>query len=184
MDFKDALKLFTPVNKQEKKDQKLILDYIDYFPGNMLVRDNNLAHFTSSALILNPQHDKVLMVYHRLRQTWSWTGGHCDGSDDFLEVAIKEAKEETGLTHLEPYSKDILSLDVFAVSGHLKKGEYVPAHLHFNVGYLLIASEDQALKVCEEENLAVEWVPINFINEDHFSTSDVILYQKLLCHVL
>ena len=48
---------------------------------------------TSSGLIFNKNLDKILMVHHNIYNTWSWTGGHADGEDDLLKVAIKEAKE-------------------------------------------------------------------------------------------
>ncbi|WMM23788.1 GNAT family N-acetyltransferase [Tissierella sp. MB52-C2] len=46
---------------------------------------------------MNKSLDKVLMIHHNIRNTWAWTGGHVDGDSDFLHVAIKEAKEETGI---------------------------------------------------------------------------------------
>lgn len=39
----------------------------------------------------------------------------------------------------------------------MKKGVYVPSHLHFNITYLAEADEKEALIVNEEENQAVKW---------------------------
>ena len=39
----------------------------------------------------------------------------------------------------------------------IKKGVYVPCHLHFNVTYLAEADEVEVLVVNEEENQAVKW---------------------------
>ena len=89
---------------------------------NILTRENAFAHLTSSGFILNENKDKVLMIYHNLYNSWAWTGGHADGEDDLLEVAIKEAKEETGVVNIHPLSTQIMSLDILPVWGHMKKG--------------------------------------------------------------
>ena len=120
-------------------------------------RTNLLAHMTASAWVVNPQRSKVLMVYHRLYDSWSWAGGHADGEEDLLAVALREVREETGVQRLRPVTEEIYSLEVLTVDGHEKHGRYVPSHLHLNVTYLLEAEEDQPLRVCEAENSGVAW---------------------------
>ena len=112
---------------------------------------------TASAWVVNPQRSKVLMVYHRLYDSWSWAGGHADGEEDLLAVALREVREETGVQRLRPVTEEIYSLEVLTVDGHEKHGRYVPSHLHLNVTYLLEAEEDQPLRVCEAENSGVAW---------------------------
>src|SRR5699024_1093539 len=97
MDYIKAIENYNPINEQEMQDKKVILNYIKHFSNNVLLRDNEIAHITSSGFITNKSLDKVLLVHHNIRNVWSWTGGHADGDDDLLHVAIKEAKEETGI---------------------------------------------------------------------------------------
>ena len=54
-------------------------------------------------------------------------------------------------------SKEIFSLETIPVSGHMKKGQYVPSHLHFNLTYLAEAEESEELIPQEDENSAVQW---------------------------
>ncbi len=115
---------------------------------------------TASAWVVNPARDKVLMVYHRLYDSWSWTGGHADGETDLLAVALREVQEETGVRHLRPVSTAIYSLESLPVDGHEKRGEYVSCHLHLNVTYLIEADEHDTLQVCEAENSGVRWFPL------------------------
>ena len=122
---------FTPKCIQEENDKKIMLEYIEK-NSNVYTRDNEVAHMTASSWIVNKTKTKVLMVYHNIYNSWSWTGGHMDGETDYLSVAIKEAKEETGITNLVPLNKgEIYSLEILPVLGHIKRGKYVSCHLTF-----------------------------------------------------
>lgn len=156
MEIYEQIKAYRPWNEQERQDQVLILDFLERNP-DAFYRTNRLAHMTASAWVVNPQRSKVLMVYHRLYDSWSWAGGHADGEEDLLAVALREVREETGVQRLRPVTEEIYSLEVLTVDGHEKHGRYVPSHLHLNVTYLLEAEEDQPLRVCEAENSGVAW---------------------------
>ena len=163
--LKEQIKSYVPINEQEVQDQKVMLDYIMLFQSNILTRENEFAHFTSSGFILNEAKDKVLMIYHNLYNSWAWTGGHADGEVNLLEVAMKEAKEETGVIHLRPLTNEIMSLDILPVWGHMKKGSYVSSHQHLNVSYLLVADETDVLRIKEDENSNVGWIPVEEIEQ-------------------
>ena len=156
MGIYEQIKAYRPWNEQERQDQAVILAFLDKNP-DAFYRTNLLAHMTASAWVVNPQRSKVLMVYHRLYDSWSWAGGHADGEEDLLAVALREVREETGVQRLRPVTEEIYSLEVLTVDGHEKHGRYVPSHLHLNVTYLLEAEEDQPLRVCEAENSGVAW---------------------------
>ena len=147
---------YEPFNEQEMRDKAVILRFLEE-NDNAFLRENLIAHMTASAWVVNPKRDKVLMVYHRIYDSWSWTGGHADGEEDLLAVALREVTEETGVTHVRPVSKDIFSLETLTVDGHEKRGEYVPSHLHLNLTYLLEADDTEVLRVCEDENKGVDW---------------------------
>ena len=156
MGIYEQIKAYRPWNEQERQDQALILAFLERNP-DAFYRSNLLAHMTASAWVVNPQRSKVLMVYHRLYDSWSWAGGHADGEEDLLAVALREVREETGVQRLRPVTEEIYSLEVLTVDGHEKHGRYVPSHLHLNVTYLLEADETEPLSVCEQENSAVKW---------------------------
>jgi 8-oxo-dGTP pyrophosphatase MutT (NUDIX family) len=171
---------YIPCNEQEVQDKKIILDYIEKFPDNILVRDNEFAHITSSGFLMNKALDKVLMIHHNIRNTWAWTGGHVDGDTDFLHVAMKEAKEETGINTVTALSEKIVSIDILPVYGHVRRTKYVSAHLHLSVAYILITGEDETLSINVDENSGVKWFSVDKITEDNFDRKDVYLYQKLI----
>lgn len=180
MDIVKQINEFNPTNIQEKQDKELISNYIEQFTNNILLRDNKFAHITSSGFIMNKELDKVLLVHHNIRNTWAWTGGHVDGDTDFLHVAIKEAKEETGIIDVTPLTRNIVSIDILPVYGHMRKDKYISAHLHLSIAYILITSEKETLIVNEDENSGVAWFNIDRFNKDYFEINDVYLYGKLI----
>ena len=151
---------YAPFNEQEARDKAVILRFLEQ-NDDAFLRENRIAHMTASAWVVNPARDRVLMVYHKIYDSWSWTGGHADGETDLLAVALREVTEETGVTHVRPVSKEIFSLETLTVDGHEKRGQYVPSHLHLNVTYLLEADDAEPLRICEDENKGVAWFTLD-----------------------
>lgn len=175
----EAIKNYVPYNEQEKKDKELIVYCSEEFE-DVLTRNNEIAHLTSSAFVINRAKDKVLMIYHNIYDSWSWIGGHADGEEDFLAVAIKELQEETGVKNICPVSLDIFSLDILTVLAHTKRGKYVAPHLHLSVTYLIEADENDPLIVKEDENSGVKWIPIEEINSYSSEPHMYKVYDKLI----
>ena len=150
------LKEYTPFNEQEEMDKSLILNWIEH-NADAFSRENKVAHVTASAWVVNKDRSKVLMVYHNIYQSWSWLGGHADGETDLLSVAIREVKEEAGITNVRPVFEEIYSLESLTVDGHVKNGKYVSSHLHFNITYLLEADSKEAVSITADENSGVAW---------------------------
>ena len=156
MGLYEKIQNYTPVNEQEQRDKVQMLHFIQQ-NTDYLDRENQVAHFSASLWTVNKERTKALMVYHNIYDSWSWIGGHADGVEDLCAVAMRELQEETGVQNAILVSDEIFSLETLVVMGHVKKGKYVPSHLHFNVTYLAEAEESEALIVNAEENQAVKW---------------------------
>lgn len=155
-----ALEKYTCYNRQETRDKALILHALKT-QDEVYLRANTLCHMTASAWVVNQDSDKILMVHHNLYKSWSWLGGHADGQEDLLAVAIKEVKEESGLTHLRALDTDIFSVEVLTVDGHMKNGAYVSSHLHLNITYILQANDQDPLTIKADENSGVAWFSLD-----------------------
>ena len=160
MELREKIEKYVPYNEQEEKDKNTILKYMDTFEDT-LTRNNEFGHFTASAWVVNKERTKVLMIYHNIYKSWAWTGGHADGESDLLSVAVREVKEETGVENVKVLDDDIFSLEIVCVNGHIKRGKYVSSHVHLNVTYLLEVDESETLRIKEDENSGVKWVPID-----------------------
>ena len=152
----DQIENYKPFNEQEEMDKFLILNWIRK-NDNAFSRENTVAHMTASAWVVNKDRSKVLMVYHNIYHSWSWLGGHADGETDLFAVALREVKEEAGISHVSPVSEEIFSLESLTVNGHVKRGKYVSSHLHLNVTYLLEADSEEAVSIKADENSGVAW---------------------------
>lgn len=164
MKLKEQIENYKPYNEQEEKDKETMLKYINTF-NDILTRNNEFGHFTASAWAVNKERTKVLMIYHNIYKSWAWTGGHADGKEDLLNVAIRELKEETGVKNVKVLNNDIFSLEIICVDGHVKRGKYVSSHVHLNVTYLLEVDEQETLKIKEDENSGVKWVNIEDVEK-------------------
>ena len=162
MEWIKQIKKYNPVDEQEKKDKEIILDFINK-NDDVLVRDNEIAHITSSGFIVNKLRTKVLMIHHNIYNSWGWTGGHADGDSE-----------------ARPITNDICSIDILPVNAHIKRGKYVASHLHLSVAYILEADENEELVVKEDENSGVKWVDIDKVldltNEEYMKN----VYKKLI----
>ena len=178
----DEIKNYIPKNMQEECDKEQILKAYALFGDSLLTRENPFMHFTASSMILNESHDKVLMVYHNIYKSFSWTGGHNDGDSDFLHVAKKEAMEETAIHEPKLLNEGIASIEIIPVVPHMKRGKFVSAHLHLNVSYLFESSEKENIHIKEDENSNVKWLEINKL-ENYISLNDIEMlpiYKKIL----
>ena len=180
MNLLEEIKNYQPLNPQEARDKEQMIWYITHHT-NYLERENLTAHFSASIWTVNKEGTKTLMVYHNIYNSWSWIGGHADGVQDLRSVALRELWEETGVKNAVLASPEIFSLEILTVNGHIKKGEYVPSHLHLNVTYLAEADENEVLIVNKNENQAVKWWSfadaLNVPNEPWFVEW---VYKKLI----
>lgn len=182
MTLHDQIELYVPFNEQETKDRDLILRAMATL-SDVLTRNNEILHFTSSAFVVNPDRTKVLMVYHNIYNSWSWTGGHADGNPNLLHVAKKELKEEAGLSEVKIVQKEMISLDILPVIGHVKNGKYVAPHLHFNTTYVFEVQEDAKFTAKLDENSAVGWINIDEIGQKCSEPHMIPVYEKILTKI-
>ena len=170
MNLRKKIEEFIPFNEQEEKDKIQFLEFIDSF-DDTLTRDNIFGHFTASAFVVNKERNKMVVVYHIINDGWIYPGGHADGEEDLLKVAIREVEEETGLK-VKVLDDNIYAIDSAPVKGHIKRGKYVSAHLHLDVIFIMEADDKISLKYKEDESKGVKW--ISFSEADNETMCDFV----------
>ena len=126
-------------------------DFIDSHP-ECFERSCRVGHITGSAWIVNRTGDRVLLTHHRKLGRWLQPGGHSEGEPDTLEVALREAREESGLD-VRALDEAIFDLDVHLIPARGSE----PAHYHYDVRFPVEAIENR-FRVSEESR-ALAWVP-------------------------
>ena len=179
MKFKDIINSYIPRDDKEEKDLELMKQFLNAH-DDIYSRKNLIGHVTSSVIILDEEKKHILLGYHNIYKSWGWFGGHNDGEQDCLNVALKEAKEETGLRDFILFDEAPLGIDVVYVQNHLKNGSYVPDHLHLNVTYGLIANSKSELTFNQSEHSGIKWFDIEkyleVVDEDRM----LPIYSKLV----
>ncbi len=163
MNITTLIKQFMPRTIFQQESKGRILAQLEQYGEQLYSRDTLHGHMTASAIILNPQLDKILMVYHNIYNSYAWPGGHADGEEDLYLVAYEEAREETGVEKLYPVGRSILSVESLPVQEHMKNGKKVATHYHYNVTFGFICSEKEKLKIKPDENSSVKWLDIQML---------------------
>jgi 8-oxo-dGTP pyrophosphatase MutT (NUDIX family) len=119
-------------------------------------------HFTASALVVHPESRRVLLRWHVRHGLWLQVGGHADpGESDPLEVALREAREETGLTDLVPWPDS--SLRHVAVC-YVRPSATEPEHEHADLRYFLATGDPDAVTP-ENEQSPLRWLALDEARE-------------------
>ena len=128
--------------------------------------DRSIAsgHITGSAFVID-RAGNVLLHHHRKLGLWLQLGGHADGEKSAAEVALRESREESGLSDLRfhPGLVDdeigplLLDVDVHEIPAR----EQEPAHLHHDLRFLLVTDDPGGIQRDLEESKALSWVPFD-----------------------
>tara|TARA_Y100000992_G_scaffold11134_1_gene6774 strand:+ start:82 stop:624 length:543 start_codon:yes stop_codon:yes gene_type:complete len=153
--LKQLLKTYIRKNPHEINAMKM-LNFFNNYDG-CFEKDNLPGHFTGSAWVISPDKNKILMTHHKKLNMWLQLGGHADGETDLKSVALKEAKEESGLNYFSILSEEIFDLDIHQIEPMNEE----PEHLHYDVRFLLEADPNEQNIIISEESYDVKWIQLD-----------------------
>jgi 8-oxo-dGTP pyrophosphatase MutT (NUDIX family) len=161
-----------PTEPQEILFTQQITDFVNENP-DCFERSLLIGHVTGSAWIVDKSRQFTLLTHHRKLDKWFQTGGHCDGDSDVLNVAFKEAQEETGLSDIEAINTNIFDIDIHEIPE--RKG--IPAHLHYDVRFLFEADMNESFTV-SSESMDLAWVELSEVSKLNDSESIMRMVWK------
>jgi len=119
-------------------------------------RSLSAGHLTGSAWIVDLPRRKTLLTHHRKLDKWLQLGGHADGELDLLAVALREAREESGLASVTPVMTEIFDVDRHLIGARGNE----PAHWHYDLRFLFEADADEPF-VITKESKALAWIELD-----------------------
>ena len=134
--------------------------------GDCFKRECLPGHVTGSAWIVDSTGTRALLTHHKKLGRWLQPGGHSDGVADGLVVALREAREETGL-ELVASSDTPMDIDIHEIPARGAE----PAHRHYDLRYALTARSDAYTVSGESHDLA--WV--GFDELEAYTSEDSVL---------
>jgi 8-oxo-dGTP pyrophosphatase MutT (NUDIX family) len=144
--------------------------YADCFDRDLLP-----GHITGSVWVVNPAHDRVLLLHHGKHFQWFQPGGHADSDNDILRVALRETREETGLA---PDQIRLVGTDLFDVDIHIiPAGPWGPRHRHYDMRFLVEIDDHLDIPGSHESN-AVAWVDLADVPRYNNSLSTLRMVEK------
>jgi 8-oxo-dGTP pyrophosphatase MutT (NUDIX family) len=123
--------------------------------ADCLLRSCAPGHLTGSAWIVDAPRRHALLTHHRKLGKWLQPGGHADGDSDLLAVALREAREETGLTRLRAASPGVFDVDRHWIA---PRGD-IPGHWHLDLRFLVEADPAEELMISDESHDLI-WVDL------------------------
>lgn len=154
----------TPLNPAEAESIAATLAFLGE-QSRCWQRNNYVGHLTASVWVINAAKSHVLLTHHRKFNCWLQVGGHVDkGDESLLAAALREAREESGIQAIEP-----LQTTIFDVGHHPIQTPKEPAHVHYDIRYLLVVGTMEF--VVSEESNDLAWVPLTEVTTISRSTA-------------
>ena len=153
----DVLAQHIPTDPKETRDRDHIIDFVEDH-ADCFGKANPTGHLTGSAFVVDA-HGRVLLTYHRKLQRWLQVGGHTEPHEfDVADAALREAREESGLTDLvfhPAQGRRPIDVDVHRIPGRTKEA----GHDHLDLRYVIFAPTPEAI-VCSDESEDLRWFPL------------------------
>lgn len=151
---------FAPAREREVQSRRQTLELLRGSKTPFDRRHYEPGHITASGLVLSPDGNRVLLVFHRRLQAWLQPGGHVDESDsDVAATAAREVREETGVTLAPDHNPPLVAVDVHQIPANRRE----PEHFHHDLMFRFTATSE-TLEAAEEVREVV-WCPLHRLTD-------------------
>jgi len=176
MDRLSLIQFFQDYEPVDPEEEVFIPQFLDLLTQTPCFERTHLpGHITGSAWIVNRERTQSLLVHHAKLNKWVQPGGHADGDENILRVALREAEEETGLKNLTIVTSAPFDVDIHVIP---QRPDF-PEHFHYDIRFLFEASLHETILVSEESH-DVAWIQLNSLENFNRERSVLRMRDKLL----
>lgn len=168
------LSQYAPRDQAQAEARARMLAFIDEHPTDAHRRSCVPGHLTASCLLVDADAERALLTYHRKLRRWLQLGGHCDGDANLVGVALREAREESGIEALEIDPAPI-DLDIHPIPA--RAGE--PEHLHLDTRFL-VRARPGAVPILSDESIELRWFRLDELESLETDDSVRRLFERCL----
>ncbi len=179
--IKDIEKYIKVNNGENIAQLKMLIDLIDS-DKNIFIREkiSGTIDIASNMLLFNKDKSKLLCLWHKKIQAWTFPGGHCDGNENIQKVAHIELEEETGVTGVKIFGGEPLHIQRFDYD----KSVYGYSKSIFGFFYASVIPEGQHPEIMELDKCEkMKWFSREefgkLINDDKYGINKAILDKWL-----
>jgi 8-oxo-dGTP pyrophosphatase MutT (NUDIX family) len=151
------LAAYVPFDARERSMQAEIARFVATHEA-CFERTLGVGHVTASAWVVDERVRRALLTHHRKLGKWLQFGGHADGDPDVRAVALREAREESGIMRLRLAQPGIYDVDVHEIPAYGQEA----AHAHYDIRFAFFADRAETPTVSEESH-DVRWVAFDDI---------------------
>ncbi|OGU30523.1 MAG: hypothetical protein A3K13_01670 [Gemmatimonadetes bacterium RIFCSPLOWO2_12_FULL_68_9] len=118
------------------------------------------GHITASGVVLAPERDRILLVFHRRLLRWLQPGGHVEPEDpDLPSAASREVLEETGIGLDLRVPPVLIGVDVHQIPARADE----PPHSHHDIVFRFLADGDD--QIAPEWGRDVQWCAVDRLDD-------------------
>ncbi len=173
-DLLEKLATYPATWPEERATTQKLIGFVEQHAG-CFERSLAVGHVTGSAWVINQAGTHVLLTHHKKLGKWLQLGGHADGDSNILRTALREVREESGLTAFEPVSTDIFDIDIHLIPK--RKGN--PAHYHYDIRFAIQVTGSEEYVVSDESH-DLAWVEVKSLNQFTLEESMLRMANKWL----
>jgi len=166
------LKAYKGSDANEESMRLQLIEFVETHE-DCFERTQLAGHVNGSAWIIDKDREFALLTHHAKLNKWLQLGGHSDGDPDTLNVATREANEESGLKSVVAVSPEIFDIDIHPIPA---RGDE-PEHFHYDIRFMFYADKDEPF-VISEESKDLAWVKLDKISELTDSESMLRMVRK------
>jgi len=159
----DQLGQYVELYPEDRDRARAIVEFAESRPDCFL-RSCVPGHITASAWVVSADHRSFLLTHHKKLNRWLQVGGHVDGEPEVFRAAMREAQEESGMSGLTMRLLGGRPLPIDVDIHQIPANATEPAHLHYDIRFLLVAPLGGQPRVSDESH-DVSWFPVDQLDK-------------------